>query len=121
MSLYSPFMDFTSATTDADIGNVGYQRTISLIKKSAVVIMLAEAADPNWSDKTPHTYGSNPPFLLVRLGARHGQLSVDKLNAYTNICFMDGHVSLFPTYPMEIAGGANLSESSGTVLFLNRQ
>jgi prepilin-type processing-associated H-X9-DG protein len=60
-------------------------------------------------------------MTLVRLGARHGQKTADKLNAYTNICFMDGHVALFPTLPMEIAGQMNLNESSGTVLFLNAQ
>jgi prepilin-type N-terminal cleavage/methylation domain-containing protein/prepilin-type processing-associated H-X9-DG protein len=119
-SRISPFMDFTSATTDADIANIGYHRTMSMVKKSAVVIMLAEAADPNWVDNKQFTYGPYT-FNLVRLGARHGQRTSDKLNAYTNICFMDGHVALFPTLPMELPLQMQLNESSGTVLFLNAQ
>jgi prepilin-type N-terminal cleavage/methylation domain-containing protein/prepilin-type processing-associated H-X9-DG protein len=116
----SPFMDFTSGAADTDITSLGYRRTISMVRKSAEMVMLVEAADPNWVDQTAHTYGTLT-FTLVRLGARHGQKTVDGLNAYTNIAFMDGHVASFPTKPMEITGAQHLQPASGTVIFLNLQ
>ncbi len=91
-----------------------------MVKNSYAMIMIAEAADPNWVDQTATTFGSQT-FFLVRLGARHGQKTADGLNAYTNICFFDGHVELKPTLPMEIVDGLALTESTGTILFLNKQ
>jgi prepilin-type N-terminal cleavage/methylation domain-containing protein/prepilin-type processing-associated H-X9-DG protein len=118
----SPFMDFTAGTLDTDLTYGGYHRTISMVRKSAVVVMLVEAADPNWMNQpTVPTVSGTDSYTLLRIGARHGQKTANGMNAYTNIAFVDGHVAMFPTRPMALAGAINLRQASGTLIFLNFQ
>ena len=45
-----------------------------MIKKSSVMVMLIEAADPNWGDtKTSPTNPEGKIVFFYRLGARHGK------------------------------------------------
>jgi prepilin-type processing-associated H-X9-DG protein len=64
------------------------------------MVMLVEADSMNWTDQSPSPL--NPNLLVVQLAARHGQKTTDKLNAYTNLAFMDGHVVLLPTAPLTV-------------------
>jgi prepilin-type processing-associated H-X9-DG protein len=55
------------------------------------------------------------------MAARHGSKTADKLNAYTNLAFMDGHVGFFATAPLTVRkNGAPhypLAESAGPSLY----
>lgn len=117
----SPFVGFQSSVTNADIGDRKFQRKISMIKKSSVMVMLAEAADSNWVENNG---GNNPegrPVFLYRIGARHGKKTANGYNAFTNICFFDGHVELKPTEPLYYTDPFDLGIASGTVIYLNKQ
>jgi len=117
----SPFMDFISTSTDADIKDFRFQRKISMIKKSSAMVMLVEATDPNWVDQTATQEPNGETFYIRRIGARHGKRTADGLNAFTNICFFDGHVALFPTHPIAVTIPDTLKESSGTIIYVNNQ
>jgi prepilin-type N-terminal cleavage/methylation domain-containing protein/prepilin-type processing-associated H-X9-DG protein len=117
----SPFMDFVSTATDDDIKDRRFQRRISMIKKSTVMVMLVEAADPNWVDQGPVTEPNGKQFFIRRIGARHGKRSSDGLHAFTNICFFDGHVELKPTEPICYVHPDDLKEASGTIIYVNNQ
>ena len=79
--------------------------------------------DTNGTGTSPNGYTCNMP----RLAARHGQLTVNKCNAYTNFAFFDGHVQLFATQPIEDnvnngkVGNVGMYTASGTVFILANQ
>src|SRR5262249_12426256 len=94
----TPFVWFNTADTQATpsvIQDVRYKRTWGCVKRSAELVMVAEAANPNWHDNTQSV--KYPGIYLVRLGGRHGKKTADGANAWTNMAFFDGHVALFPT------------------------
>jgi prepilin-type processing-associated H-X9-DG protein len=117
----SPFMDFTSATTDANIVDPKFKRKISMVRKSPVMVMVVEATDPNWVDQGPDVEPNGKTFYIRRIGARHGRKTADAYNAYTNICFFDAHVELKPTEPIVYVDPINLTEASGTIIYTNKQ
>jgi prepilin-type processing-associated H-X9-DG protein len=95
---------------------------MSNIRKSSVVVMVAEADALNWNDASAIAHNGETMYM-TRLGARHGQKSSNKNNAYTNFAFFDGHVQLFPTQPIEDTSGgdAAMREASGTIFILHNQ
>jgi prepilin-type N-terminal cleavage/methylation domain-containing protein/prepilin-type processing-associated H-X9-DG protein len=117
----SPFMGFPSSVTNADIKDRRFQRTISMIRKSSVMCMIAEAADPNWVE---HNSGQNPSgetAYIYRIGARHGKKTANGYNAFTNMCFFDGHVELLPSERFYYTDPLNLGIASGSVIYVNKQ
>jgi type II secretory pathway pseudopilin PulG len=119
-----PFVDFISSATDATITSQSFKRKISMIRKSSVMVMIAEAADPNWVDQTATVEPNGKTFYIRRIGARHGKKTVDGLNAYTNVCYFDAHVELKPTEPIATSDAevdSNFRESSGFIIYTNRQ
>jgi len=117
----SPFMDFVSSVTNNDIVDPRFHRTISMIRKSSVMVMLIEAADPNWGDtvNTPNPEGK--VVFFYRLGARHGKKTANGYNAFTNMCFFDGHVELQATEPFYYQDPANFGVGTGHVVYTNLQ
>ena len=99
-----------------------YSRTISNIRKSAVVVMLGEADAINWVDNGDHPRNGHDQYA-VRMGARHGQISSDKNNAYMNLAFFDGHVALFPSQDVNytVGGTAAMREANGMIFILHNQ
>jgi prepilin-type processing-associated H-X9-DG protein len=96
----TPFVWFNTVGTQANpalLKEARISRTWGCVKRSAELLMVVEAANPNFNDPTPSTKYSNPPLYLKRLGARHGQKTADRANAWTNMAFFDGHVALFPS------------------------
>ena len=79
--------------------------------------MVVEASTPEWflgggsTKVTPETINGETMYNYC-LAGRHGDVSSNGLNAFTNIAFFDGHVSLFPTQPFN---DATLVTSSGTL------
>jgi len=130
-----PFVYFGSGTDklgeseQADIADTKYSRTMSMIKHSALMVMMAEAASINWITQTATTDSNGTVHYAPRLGARHGNRTRDGKNAFTNFAFMDGHVELFPTQPIDsmppppapfngLDGMSAMTQSSGTVFTL---
>jgi len=94
----TPFVWFNTAGTQANpaLLNEGrLRRTWGVVKRSGELIMIAEAANPNWHD--PPVSTKYPGLYLKKLAARHGKQTANGANAYTNFAFFDGHVSLFPS------------------------
>lgn len=89
----APFVYFNSSTTADTLKESGAQRHWGQVKRSAELIMVVEATHPNFHDQKDST--KYPGLYLRRLGARHGKVSANGANAFTNIAFFDGHVSLF--------------------------
>jgi prepilin-type N-terminal cleavage/methylation domain-containing protein/prepilin-type processing-associated H-X9-DG protein len=116
-----------SAESD-NIASFNYTRNLSMIRQPAVMVMIAEAVDPDWVTQTP--VGDH---YASRMGARHGTKTSDGTNAYCNFAFFDGHVALFPTKPIDSnsssdnpsgqPGCPGMGIASGTTftLFMNRQ
>jgi prepilin-type processing-associated H-X9-DG protein len=117
----APFVWYNSTTTTPDKLQVpGLQRNLSLVRKASELIMLVEATNTNFYNPTTQY----PNITFGRLGARHGQKTADKLNAYTNFAFFDGHVGLFATAPYQtVASGQAPGENfyRETIFFLKQQ
>jgi prepilin-type processing-associated H-X9-DG protein len=129
-----PFIFFKSkggAPLGAQLAFGGYQRKITMIKKSSVLCMVAEAAGLNWVMGGP---GFSPNNNVVNgesnwmsgLAARHGR-GPNRNHAYANIAFFDGHVALVETKPISTytdtngQGGANVIPQSVGVVFTVNQ
>ena len=121
----SPFMWFNSGATLAHLKSPAYQRSLSLVRRGAEMVMIVEAANPNWYDQETLYEKDGERVWLRRLGARHGKKSKAGLNADTNIAFFDGHVAKFNTKPLVVRpdGGKNNLDllTRETIFFLNRQ
>jgi prepilin-type N-terminal cleavage/methylation domain-containing protein/prepilin-type processing-associated H-X9-DG protein len=115
----APFVWYNSTTTSPDkLQIAGLQRSLSLVHKGSELIMLVEATNTNFYNPTatPNAFG--------RLAARHGQKTADKMNAFTNFAFFDGHVGLYPTakyqtYPSNEAPGQEFYRE--TIFFVTQQ
>jgi type II secretory pathway pseudopilin PulG len=103
----APFVWFNSGTTanPSILQHPGLQRKISLVRRSAELIMLVEAANPNFYDQASST--RYPGLYMRRLGARHGRKSANGANAYTQFAFFDGHVGHFPTADYNVGPAGN--------------
>jgi prepilin-type N-terminal cleavage/methylation domain-containing protein/prepilin-type processing-associated H-X9-DG protein len=136
----APFVYFTATNTDgsAELDNINspnYTRSITNIRHPSCMVMIGEAASPNWVSQSPYTTTGNGTVkhYAFFMGARHGKKSLDGTNAYTNFAFFDGHVALFPTQPIDSntsanslngqPGCASMAQASGTTfsLFYNNQ
>ena len=94
--------------------------------------MIVEASNENWYDQTQGTAPADKIYLK-RIGARHGRKTADGLNAWTNLAFFDGHVSLYASEPLtrqaaqgKFPGMSNpdnnlVSYYTETIFFINRQ
>jgi prepilin-type N-terminal cleavage/methylation domain-containing protein/prepilin-type processing-associated H-X9-DG protein len=129
-SKVTPFLYFNNATgpqPSTDLRDPRWQRTISMIKRSAEFVMIVESADSNWFDQGQSA--KYPGNYLNRLGARHGKRSADGANAFTNFAFFDGHVGLYPTapYAKQSPNATGTPDNSlidyyqGTIFFVNKQ
>ena len=63
----------------------------------------------------------NPGNFLRRLGARHGKVSADGANAYTNMAFFDGHVATYPTAQFESPKDMMDNQRQEVIFYLNKQ
>lgn len=126
----TPFMGFQSGSQNniIRIKSVAWQRNYSMVKRSAEMLMMVEAADQNWIDQKPSTNYPNANLFLKRLGARHGRKTADGLNAWTNFAFFDGHVGLYPSEKFQHKPAPNQNQSdeldlqvSEVIFYLNKQ
>jgi len=109
----------------------GYQRKITMIKKTSTMCMVAEAAGINWVMGGP---GYMPAKVttdgednwMPGLAARHGK-GPNRRHAWANIAFFDGHVTMMETKPISTyvdgtgqGGGSLIPQSVGVVFTINR-
>ena len=103
----TPFVWFQTA---AGLSSSNFTRSLSQIHHSAVTIMLLESAGTNnpWTATVGYTV-NNVVYGVTRVGARHGQRIntgisaanvVGGSDASFNFAFFDGHVGLYPSYPL---------------------
>jgi len=110
-------MGFLSSTDLATLKASQWQRNYSMVRKSAELLMIVEAANNNWFDQTQGT-GNN---FLRRLGARHGRRTRDGLNAWTNMVFFDAHVALYATEPFEFPQNQMDRQVKEVIFYVNKQ
>jgi len=125
----APFVYFNNATAipgDANsFSHPDWQRSLAMVRRSAEMVMMVEAATPNWMDQNPSK--AYPYIFLPRIGARHGKKTKDGANARTNLAFFDGHVSLYDTERFTKVAQSNPKENmmfdsySETIFYLNKQ
>jgi prepilin-type processing-associated H-X9-DG protein len=109
----------------------GYQRKITMIKKTSTMCMVAEAAGINWVMGGPG-YMPNKVTTdgednwMPGLAARHGK-GPNRRHAWANIAFFDGHVTLMETKPISTyvdgngqGGGSLIPQSVGVVFTINQ-
>jgi prepilin-type processing-associated H-X9-DG protein len=108
----------------------GYQRKITMIRKTSTMCMVAEAAGINWvmggTGYTPNKVTTDgEDNWMVGLAARHGK-GPNRRHKWANIAFFDGHVSLMETKPISTyvdgsnQGGATvIPQSVGVVFTIN--
>jgi prepilin-type processing-associated H-X9-DG protein len=124
----TPFLWFqndspTGGNVDAALGDPYFQRNLSMVRRSSQIIMIVEAASYNWYSTEPPP-PATPPILMTELSARHGHKTADGYDAYANFAFFDGHVELFPTYPItrnKPGSSAQMGACPSMLFYLNQQ
>ena len=132
------FFDVTKGPVGGPTGQLqfgGYRRNMSEVRHSALMAMLCESGSLAWlMGGTGTSPAAGPPTngetcWMPALAARHGQVSSNGNNAYTNIAFFDGHVDSLPTQPFQdyssngpasasTSGAPNIPQSLGAVFTL---
>jgi prepilin-type processing-associated H-X9-DG protein len=122
----TPFVWFNTAGTQANpklLNDPRISRVLSYVRRSSEMIMIAEAANPNWHD--PTVSAKYPGLYLKKLAARHGKKTANGANAFVNFAFFDGHVTLLPSadYNTPPAGSVFPEDKfkNGTIFWLGHQ
>lgn len=107
----------TGGETDLFLRDSRYTRSLSLIKKSALVVMAFDGNAYNWND-----IGGDPVMstgLSARISGRHGKATNGGRDGQFNCAFFDGHVTLESTEPITKAGrnAASLSANRDRMIF----
>ena len=91
------------ASVSAILNEPQLQRSMTEIRRPSDTVMVVESCDPNWVNQTgPYTDGldgapAGGGIVCQRVGARHGNKTHSTWNAYVNVSFFDGHVTLMPS------------------------
>jgi prepilin-type N-terminal cleavage/methylation domain-containing protein/prepilin-type processing-associated H-X9-DG protein len=119
----TPFVYFDEkdpVKNTAEILSSDFQRSLGQVKKGSELLMIVEASSPNWFDQK-ESPPDHPGNFLRRLGARHGKVTPDGANAYTNMAFFDGHVGLYPTVRFESPKDMMDKATQEVIFYLNKQ
>lgn len=127
----TPFLWFNPIDPNKPLANVdgalhdpNFQRNLSMIRRSADLVMIVEAVSYNWYNVIQPVPTATPPILLTELSARHGQKTADGFDAWTNFAFFDGHVASYPTNPLSriaLNSSTERQDYPSVMLFLNQQ
>ena len=101
---FAPDNSAPSKDLGAQLANPQFNRSINYVRHAANMVMVLESSSLNYCDQTYTTPGTAPPgtIIVTQLAGRHGQKSQDRLQAFTNLAFFDGHVALYPTAPLTL-------------------
>ena len=103
--VYFPKPSAGGAAQAALIKNNNLSRTLGRIRHVSNLVMLVEGSGYTWDnqngvDRNGGTTGS-PLHYARGLAARHGRLTGDRMNAFTNLAYFDGHVENVATLPID--------------------
>lgn len=116
----TPFIYFDKTSpADAEITKPAWGRSMGQVKKGSELLMIVEASSTNWLDQADST--AKPGNFLRRLGARHGKVTGDGANAFTNMAFFDGHVATEPSARFQTPKDMMDKQTSEVIFYLNRQ
>jgi prepilin-type processing-associated H-X9-DG protein len=91
---------------DQQLGDSRYTRSLSLIKRSALMVMAFDGNTYNWNNIAGST------GLSARISGRHGKATNDGKDGMFNCAFFDGHVAYLSTEPYTKAGTSNTALSA---------
>jgi len=102
-----------SGSNDDYLNNARFTRSLSVIKRSALMVMAFDGNTYNWNNIAGST------GLSARISGRHGKATNDGKDGSFNCAFFDGHVAYLSTEPYTKAGTANtaLSATPGDAIF----
>ena len=104
--------------TDRYLKDPRFTRSLSVIRRSALVVMAFDGNTYNWNNISGST------GLSARISGRHGNATNNGKDGSFNVAFFDGHVTLLSTEPYTRAGTANTALSatrSDAVFWLHDQ
>jgi hypothetical protein len=91
---------------------------LSYVKRTAEMVMLVEAPNPNWHDGSESK--KYPGNFLVDLAGRHGRKNARGDNAWTNMAFFRRSRDAVPDRPIRSEGRYG-NFKQGTIFFLGKQ
>jgi prepilin-type N-terminal cleavage/methylation domain-containing protein/prepilin-type processing-associated H-X9-DG protein len=102
-----------SDSQDAYLKDSRFTRSLSLIKRSSLMVMAFDGNTYNWNNIAGST------GLSARISGRHGKATNDGKDGSFNCAFFDGHVALLSTEPYTKAGTGNnaLSATPSDAIF----
>jgi prepilin-type N-terminal cleavage/methylation domain-containing protein/prepilin-type processing-associated H-X9-DG protein len=104
----SPFVWFNQGSNVvAHMAEPRFTRNISMVRRPAELVMLAESYTTNYVDQTQLVTGHR----ARRIAGRHGPKTDGGTNAHTNLAFFDGHVATFPTRTWDLAPASKSNEN----------
>jgi prepilin-type N-terminal cleavage/methylation domain-containing protein/prepilin-type processing-associated H-X9-DG protein len=91
-----------------------YTRSLSLIRRSSLMVMAFDGNTYNWNN-----IGNGSTGLSARISGRHGKATNGGKDGMFNCAFFDGHVALLSTEPYTKAGTGTgaLSATPGDAIF----
>jgi prepilin-type N-terminal cleavage/methylation domain-containing protein len=92
--------------TDKYLKDARFTRSLSVIKRSSLVVMAFDGNTYNWNNVSGST------GLSARISGRHGQATNGGKDGSANFASFDGHVTLLSTEPYTKAGTANTALSA---------
>ena len=107
----TPFIWYNSLTSSVSstLRTAGYERNMTMIRRPSDTVMVIESTSYNWVNQIANPEADGGDCIIGRLAGRHGQVSRDTWQAYSNVAFFDGHVQLMST--------AFMTENFGTGIF----
>jgi prepilin-type N-terminal cleavage/methylation domain-containing protein/prepilin-type processing-associated H-X9-DG protein len=104
------------SATDNDkfITEAKFTRSLSVIKRSALMVMAFDGNTYNWND-----IGNGSTGVSARISGRHGKATNNGKDGSFNCAFFDGHVAYLSTEPYTKAGtgGSALSATPNDAIF----
>jgi len=104
--------------TDRFLRDSRFTRSLSLIRRSALLVMAFDGNTYNWNNIDGST------GLSARISGRHGNATNNGKDGSVNFAFFDGHVTLMSTQPYTQAGTGSKALSAtpaDTVFWLHDQ
>jgi prepilin-type N-terminal cleavage/methylation domain-containing protein/prepilin-type processing-associated H-X9-DG protein len=96
----------SGTSNDSYLSNPRFTRSLSVIKRSALMVMAFDGNTYNWNNISGST------GLSARISGRHGKATNDGKDGSFNCAFFDGHVAYLSTEPYTKAGTANTALSA---------
>jgi prepilin-type N-terminal cleavage/methylation domain-containing protein/prepilin-type processing-associated H-X9-DG protein len=95
-----------SGSNDAFLLNSRFTRSLSVIKRSGLMVMAFDGNTYNWNNISGST------GLSARISGRHGKATNNGQDGSFNCAFFDGHVAYLSTEPYTKAGTSNTALSA---------